>query len=414
MKRLTALVLSLAMVLTLCVPAFAAQEGWSRVTTYHNQFQDVPPDSWFGDSVRTAYEYGIMTGTSDTAFNPGGTVTFAEAVALAARLVSVYAGEPIPEEASSPWYRKYADVLYDHGVLVEGESYPYDEAVGRQTFARLIVCVIPKGTMPVVNESIKLGMIPDLSTGSPYYDAAFALVGGGMLGPDEIDWYGSMPGFSTPEAMGDPYNMEEYDSIYAAYQWGVLTGNDPYGTFAPSSTISRAEVAALMSRVCVPSLRRQVTFVRQPARLVPADRLANLPSVAKGASASQMQEAYDVARQIAQVLSPLSREAQLFGITMALRNWYDAGMEYSMSSPHYNDPYGYFVLRSASCAGCTRATGMVLNMLGIPYEHVNEDGYTHQWCRVNVDGTWWICDAYGLYCGPEPAPYEHPNLALMT
>ena len=75
---------------------------------------------------------------------------------------------------------------------------------------------------------------------------------------------------------------------------------------------------------------------------------------------------------------------------------------------HYNDPYGYFVLGSASCAGCTRATGLCLNVLGISYEHVNENQYSHQWCRVPVGDTYWICDAYGLYCGPEPAPCQHP------
>ena len=48
-------------------------------------------------------------------------------------------------------------------------------------------------------------------------------------------------------------------------------------------------------------------------------------------------------------------------------------------------------------------------MLGIPYEHVNENQWSHQWCRVPMpDGSYWICDAYGLYCGPEPAPYQHP------
>ena len=54
---------------------------------------------------------------------------------------------------------------------------------------------------------------------------------------------------------------------------------------------------------------------------------------------------------------------------------------------------------------------MCLNMLGIPYEHVNESQWSHQWCRVPMpDGSYWICDSYGLYCGPEPAPYQHPYL----
>ena len=69
------------------------------------------------------------------------------------------------------------------------------------------------------------------------------------------------------------------------------------------------------------------------------------------------------------------------------------------------------MLHVASCAGCTRTTGLCLNMLGIPYEHVNENQWSHQWCRVPMpDGSYWICDAYGLYCGPEPAPYQHPYL----
>ena len=95
---------------------------------------------------------------------------------------------------------------------------------------------------------------------------------------------------------------------------------------------------------------------------------------------------------------------------MALRWRFESGMSYSTTDAHYNDPYGYLVLGSASCAGCTRATGLCLNILGIDYEHVNEGQWSHQWCRVNVDGTYWICDAYGLYCGPEPAPYTHPYL----
>lgn len=81
---------------------------------------------------------------------------------------------------------------------------------------------------------------------------------------------------------------------------------------------------------------------------------------------------------------------------------------YSTDEPHYNDPYGYFVSGVASCAGCARATGLCLDMLGIPYEHVNENQWSHQWCRVNMGDSYWICDAYGLYVGAEPAPYEHP------
>lgn len=119
-------------------------------------------------------------------------------------------------------------------------------------------------------------------------------------------------------------------------------------------------------------------------------------------------ERYAEAVKLVTPYAGLSMEQQLTGIAQSLRQRFDSGMSYSMTSSHYNDPYGYFIEGSASCAGCTRATGLCLNILGIPYEHVNENQYSHQWCRVNVNGTYWICDAYGLYCGPEPSPYIHP------
>lgn len=141
---------------------------------------------------------------------------------------------------------------------------------------------------------------------------------------------------------------------------------------------------------------------------VPIDQLANRKSLQKKATNEQFAQAYAEAAKIVAPLANLSREQQLQGIAKALRTRFDSGMSYSMSSAHYNDPYGYLIEGSASCAGCTRATGLCLNILGIEYEHVNENQYSHQWCRVNIDGVYWICDAYGLYVGPEPAPYQHP------
>ena len=121
-------------------------------------------------------------------------------------------------------------------------------------------------------------------------------------------------------------------------------------------------------------------------------------------------QAYQEALKVVTPLALMSREDQLYGIASALRAVVDDGsMAYSMEANHYNDPYGYFVLRTASCAGCARATALCLDILGIPYEHVNENQYSHQWCRVPMeDGSYWICDAFGLYCGPEPEPYQHP------
>ena len=96
------------------------------------------------------------------------------------------------------------------------------------------------------------------------------------------------------------------------------------------------------------------------------------------------------------------------GIHSDLRQMSVGELPYSMDSTHYSDVYGLFVSKSASCAGATRTIGLCLNQLGIPYTYVNEGVYSHQWCRVDVNGTYWICDAYGMYGGPEPTPNQPP------
>lgn len=145
---------------------------------------------------------------------------------------------------------------------------------------------------------------------------------------------------------------------------------------------------------------------------MPIKELANYKSLKRKMTDDEFAQAYEQARRIVTPLAFKSRDEQLAGIANALREMVDDGtVAYSTDVPHYNDAYGYLVLHVASCAGCTRTTGLCLNMLGIPYEHVNENQWSHQWCRVPMpDGSYWICDAYGLYCGPEPAPYQHPYL----
>ncbi len=142
--------------------------------------------------------------------------------------------------------------------------------------------------------------------------------------------------------------------------------------------------------------------------LVPIKELDRYSYFRKYMTDAQFKKAYKAASKIVKPLLGKSKEDQLLGIAVGLRELFDSSMSYSMSASHYNDPYGYLVLKSASCAGCARATGLCLNMLGFKYEHINENKYSHQWARVKLGKTYWICDAYGLYCGPEPAAKKHP------
>jgi len=48
-------------------------------------FTDVAPGSWYSRAVGTAYSYGVVNGTSETTFNPGGTITRQEAALMITR-----------------------------------------------------------------------------------------------------------------------------------------------------------------------------------------------------------------------------------------------------------------------------------------------------------------------------------------
>lgn len=374
MRKFVSFFLALAIAAGLCAPALAVEEGLANFQKVHSytegQFTDVAAESWCAESVRAAFEYGLMDGVGGGRFAPDGSLTLAQTVVMACRIHSIYLGEAPDFSGGEPWYQPYLDYALDSGLITRDYSDgELGQAVTRADFAVIVGAALPDEALPEIS-SIEEGAIPDVTAEDPCYEA-----------------------------------------VYRLYRAGVLTGNDASGTFAPDSGINRGSAAALVSRMVDPSLRRQISLVRQPFTPVPMDQLANLDSLRKNATDEELAQAYDVALEIVTPLADLSREEQLLGIAIALRSMFDSGMLYSSSGEHYNDPYGYFVLGMASCAGCTRATGLCLNILGIPYEHVNENQWSHQWCRVDVDGTYWICDAYGLYCGPEPAPYTHPYLA---
>ena len=346
MKKITSLLLAAVMLAALCVPASAAgRSNFKKVNTYvEGQFTDVPATSWCAANVRTAYEYGIMGGKTSSYFDTDGNLTIAQTIVMACRLHNLYYGHNAAFETGDPWYQFYVAYALQYGIITR-EYNSYNSAVSRAGFAMILGAALPDEALPEIS-SIEDGAIPDVPSGSNYYDA-----------------------------------------VYRLYRAGVLTGNDAKGTFTPFSNITRGAAAAIIGRMADASLRKQITLKQPPFEPVPVNQLANLKSLRKNATDAELKQAYDIAVELVTPYAKLSREEQLCGIATELRRLFDSGMSYSMSDPHYNDPYGYFVLGTASCAGCARATGLCLNILGIPYEHVNENQYSHQWCRVNINGT---------------------------
>lgn len=375
-RRILSVILALCTVLTLTpITSFADDSGLSNFqknTDYTNgQFYDVKSGSWYEENVKKVCEYGLMVGQSDGRFNPEGNLTFAESIVLASRLYSIYHNDGYEFRTTSPWYDAYVNYAEHFGIINEafanGGAYDsFNDPIGRADFAIILSGALPDEALPEINT---------------------------------IDDY------SIPDVLPDEY----YGSIYKLYKAGILTGNDEKGTLDVYNYINRSAASAIISRMADPSLRKRFTLNRPAFEPVPLNQLANLKSLRKKATDAQLAQAYDVAKELISECNCFNTEVKAEAVNYLVRQYFEEYMTYSSSDAHYNDPYGYFVLKSASCAGCVRATGMCLNMLGIPYEHVNENKNSHQWCRINVDGTYWIVDPYGLYCGPELEPYKHPN-----
>ncbi len=86
-------------------------------------------------------------------------------------------------------------------------------------------------------------------------------------------------------------------------------------------------------------------------------------------------------------------------------NAYCAQGTYTTEGKIYRTAYGVFVGGEYSCAGATRALGLVLDYLGITWVHKNANTWEDQWCQVIVDGKEGYADAITATAGYG----KHPN-----
>lgn len=69
---------------------------------------------------------------------------------------------------------------------------------------------------------------------------------------------------ALPDVNSATPNSQEILKLYNA---GVLSGSDQYGTFAPSSYITRAELAAILCRLAQPDRRMTLNLAQKPVDL---------------------------------------------------------------------------------------------------------------------------------------------------
>lgn len=192
--------------------------------------------------------------------------------------------------------------------------------------------------------------------------------------------------------------------------WSITNSNTAVVKLGSDGSVTARKVGKA-TLTCVSEAETvifDVTVSKSNFKPVAMKKLPCYKSYRKYMSEAQFKKAYNKALKMVLPAGDLSKKEQLRYVTGVLRAYFDQNMSYTSSKPHYNDPYGYLCLKRASCAGCARTTGLCLNILGIKFEHVNENKWTHQWCRVKVGSQYWIADPYGMYCGKEPAKRKHP------
>ncbi len=121
-------------------------------------------------------------------------------------------------------------------------------------------------------------------------------------------------------------------------------------------------------------------------------------------NAEKKQLAYAVAQKIADSITSendTTRIGQAAGIVAS----YCAKATYTTEGYDYSQAYGVFIKGEYSCAGATRALGMVLECMGYEWKHINENQWNHQWCEVIINGeTCWADGQMGLIgSGKHPA-----------
>ncbi len=151
MKKKLALVLAALTLFCGMLPvAGAALSNFAQQRTYAGQFVDVAANAWYYDNVKTAYELGLVNGSSNTTYSPEDNITVAEVQTLVARIHATYHGNTIPAQ-SGAWYTPYVEYCMEHidrevcsmAYMSDGNVISANTPASRTYFAYLMYAALP-------------------------------------------------------------------------------------------------------------------------------------------------------------------------------------------------------------------------------------------------------------------------------
>lgn len=205
MKRILCSLLALVMCISMAATVFAAEM----------KFTDVKTSDWFYDDVKTAVESGLVNGKSATTYAPNDNLTYAEAIKLAACMNQLYVDGEITLEGGNPWYKPYVDYCIDEEII--DKEYNYEDFATRAGYMGIFAKALPEEGLKEIN-----------------------------IVPDD----------SIPDV---PSSRSYAKGVYKLYRAGILQGVDEAHNCNPLANITRAEVAAILTRMMNEEKRVSIT-----------------------------------------------------------------------------------------------------------------------------------------------------------
>ena len=183
-------------------------------------FTDVKEKDWFYSDVKTAYETYLVDGYTKTTYEPKKNLTYSQAVKLAACMHQRYTTGKVTlenAEKGKPWYETYVDYAKANGIITK--DYDWNATATRAGYVEIFAHALPEEAFQVkTGNVVSDNAIPDVK----------------MDHPQAAD-------------------------IYKLYRAGILEGSDG-GKFKPGDPITRAEVAAILTRMMNESARKTVNL----------------------------------------------------------------------------------------------------------------------------------------------------------
>ncbi|MEA4893728.1 MAG: S-layer homology domain-containing protein [Oscillospiraceae bacterium] len=175
------------------------------------RFGDVARGLWYYTYVDYAANVlELMNGKGGGSYAPDDNMTYAEAIALAARIsVRLKGGKnyTFQQISGKPWYQTYLNYAAQYGIPC---AYPdYNAKVTRAEYAHIFFAAFPQSFYYEAINTVSDGSIPDV-----------------------------------------PMNSDYASEIYALYRAGIFSGSDSVRNFKPNDYIKRSEVATIVCRMC--------------------------------------------------------------------------------------------------------------------------------------------------------------------